>query len=152
NQVPVRADVGMTFSSALRAMLRQAPNVIMIGEIHDLETAEIAINASLTRHMVFSTLHTNDAPSAITRLSDIAIKPFLVSAALRAAMAQRLVRRICPRCRTEYTPDPRELFALDLRPEQVAGVTFFKGRGCPYCSNTGYRGRFGIFEIFLVTE
>ncbi len=152
NQVPVRADIGMTFSSALRAMLRQAPNVIMIGEIRDKETAEIAINASLTGHMVFSTLHTNDAPSAITRLIDIGIKPFLVSTALRAAMAQRLVRRICSRCKTEYTPEARELFALNLRPEQAGGARFAKGRGCPYCANTGYRGRFGIFEIFLVTE
>jgi len=152
NQVPVRADIGMTFSSALRAMLRQAPNIIMIGEIRDKETAEIAINASLTGHMVFSTLHTNDAPSAITRLIDIGIKPFLVSTALRSAMAQRLVRRTCARCKANYTPDARELFALNLRPENVGGATFARGRGCPYCSNTGYRGRFGIFEIFLITE
>ncbi len=152
NQVPVRPDVGMTFASALRAMLRQAPNVIMVGEVRDLETAEIAINASLTGHMVFSTLHTNDAPTAITRLVDLGIKPFLVSTALRATMAQRLVRRICSHCRTPYTPEPRELHALGLEPERVTGASFARGRGCPYCSNTGYRGRIGIFEVFVIAE
>ncbi len=152
NQVPVRADVGMTFASALRAMLRQAPNVIMVGEIRDLETAEIAINASLTGHMVFSTLHTNDAPSAVTRLVDLGIKPFLVSTALRATMAQRLVRRICVHCKAPYAPEARELRTLHLQPEHVAGASFSRGRGCPYCANTGYRGRMGIFETFVINE
>jgi len=152
NQVPVRADVGMTFASALRAMLRQAPNIVMIGEIRDLETAEIAINASLTGHMVFSTLHTNDAPSAVTRLIDIGVKPFLVSTSLRATMAQRLVRKICPKCKRPATPSPQELRALHINPAQAATATFARGDGCAECNATGYRGRMGIFEIFVVNE
>jgi general secretion pathway protein E/type IV pilus assembly protein PilB len=152
NQVPVRTDVGMTFASALRAMLRQAPNIVMIGEIRDLETAEIAINASLTGHMVFSTLHTNDAPSAVTRLIDIGVKPFLVATSLRATMAQRLVRKICPDCRREYHPSAIELRSIGLTPAQATGATFARGEGCPSCHSTGYRGRFGIFEIFVVNE
>ena len=152
NQVPVRSEIGMTFGSALRAMLRQAPNVIMIGEIRDLETAEIAINASLTGHLVFSTLHTNDAPSAVTRLIDLGIKPFLVSTALRATMAQRLVRRICARCKEPYTPDMRGLRTLGFDPDAIAGLRLEHGKGCPYCGNTGFRGRMGIFEIFVVNE
>ena len=152
NQVPVRHEIGMTFASALRAMLRQAPNVVMIGEIRDLETAEIAINASLTGHMVFSTLHTNDAPGAVTRLIDIGVKPFLVSTSLRATMAQRLVRKICPKCRRTHTPTAQELRALNLTPAQIAGATFMRGAGCPACNGTGYRGRTGIFEVFVVNE
>ncbi|MSU65572.1 MAG: type II/IV secretion system protein [Opitutus sp.] len=152
NQVPVRHDVGMTFASALRAMLRQAPNIVMIGEIRDLETAEIAINASLTGHMVFSTLHTNDAPGAITRLIDIGVKPFLVSTSLRAAMAQRLVRKICPRCKRPHTPTSKELRALNINPAEAAHATFAKGDGCAECNATGYRGRAGIFEIFVVND
>jgi type IV pilus assembly protein PilB len=152
NQVPVRHDVGMTFASALRAMLRQAPNIVMVGEIRDLETAEIAINASLTGHMVFSTLHTNDAPGAVTRLIDLGVKPFLVSTSLRAVMAQRLVRRICPHCRRPYTPEAKELRALHINPAQAAGATFAKGEGCAECNATGYRGRAGIFEIFTINE
>ena len=152
NQVPVRHDVGMTFASALRAMLRQAPNIVMIGEIRDLETAEIAINASLTGHMVFSTLHTNDAPGAITRLIDIGVKPFLVSTSLRAAMAQRLVRKICPRCKRPHTPTAKELRALNINPTAATQATFAKGDGCAECNATGYRGRMGIFEIFVVND
>jgi len=152
NQVPVRHEVGMTFASALRAMLRQAPNIVMVGEIRDLETAEIAINASLTGHMVFSTLHTNDAPGAVTRLIDIGIKPFLVSTSLRATMAQRLVRKICRHCKRPYTPTPNELRALNINPAQAAHATFAKGDGCADCNATGYRGRMGIFEIFVVNE
>ncbi|MDP1579257.1 MAG: ATPase, T2SS/T4P/T4SS family [Candidatus Didemnitutus sp.] len=152
NQVPVRSEVGMTFASALRAMLRQAPNIVMVGEIRDNETAEIAINASLTGHLVFSTLHTNDAPSAVTRLIDIGAKPFLVAAALRATVAQRLVRSICPQCTRSYTPTSRELRALDLRPEQLEGAKFAHGIGCAHCGGTGFRGRMGIFEIFLVSD
>ena len=152
NQVPVRPEVGLTFASALRAMLRQAPNVIMIGEIRDLETAEIAINASLTGHMVFSTLHTNDAPSAVTRLIDIGVKPFLVSTSLRATMAQRLVRKICAKCRQPYTPEAHELRALNLNPAQAAAANFAKGAGCAACNGTGFRGRLSIVEIFAVNE
>jgi general secretion pathway protein E/type IV pilus assembly protein PilB len=152
NQVPVNAGIGMTFAAALRAMLRQAPNIVMIGEIRDRETAEIALNASLTGHMVFSTLHTNDAPSAVTRLIDIGAKPFLVAAALRATMAQRLVRRNCPDCRRAYTPSVRELHALGVPAAQLAGAAFAHGAGCAACNGTGYRGRMGIFEIFLVHD
>jgi general secretion pathway protein E/type IV pilus assembly protein PilB len=152
NQVPVNAAIGMTFAAALRAMLRQAPNVIMVGEIRDLETAEIAINASLTGHMVFSTLHTNDAPTAVTRLTDIGAKPFLVAAALRSVLAQRLVRRICPDCRKPYRPSVRELHALGLDAAGAAAANFAHGAGCAACHGTGYRGRMGIFEIFLVHD
>jgi general secretion pathway protein E/type IV pilus assembly protein PilB len=152
NQVPVRHDVGMTFASALRAMLRQAPNIVMVGEIRDLETAEIAINASLTGHMVFSTLHTNDAPGAITRLIDIGVKPFLVSTSLRAAVAQRLVRKICKQCKKAFTPDANELRSLNITPQQAASATFMRGEGCQNCNGTGYRGRNGIFEMFVVNE
>ena len=152
NQVPVRHDVGMTFASALRAMLRQAPNIVMIGEIRDLETAEIAINASLTGHMVFSTLHTNDAPGAVSRLIDIGVKPFLVSTSLRAIMAQRLVRKICRHCKRPYVPDSKEVRSLNINPAQAANATFAKGDGCGDCNATGYRGRMGIFEIFVVNE
>ncbi len=152
NQVPVRHDVGMTFASALRAMLRQAPNIVMVGEIRDLETAEIAINASLTGHMVFSTLHTNDAPGAVTRLIDIGVKPFLVSTSLRAVMAQRLVRKICRHCKKPYTPTTNELRSLNINPSQAAHATFAKGEGCADCNATGYRGRMGIFEIFRIND
>lgn len=152
NQVQVRREVEMTFSRALRAMLRQAPNVIMIGEIRDFETAEIAINASLTGHMVFSTLHTNDAPSAVTRLVDIGVKPFLVSASLRAALAQRLVRKVCAQCKKPYLPEPRELMSIGLNEAQASQATFMKGEGCQRCSGVGFRGRMGLFELFLINE
>ncbi len=152
NQVPVRHDVGMTFASALRSMLRQAPNIVMVGEIRDLETAEIAINASLTGHMVFSTLHTNDAPGAITRLSDIGVKPFLISTSLRAALAQRLVRTVCKKCKKPYSPDAEEIRSLNITPAQCSTATFMKGAGCPNCNGTGYRGRYGIFELFLIND
>ena len=152
NQVQVRREVGMTFAAALRSMLRQAPNIIMIGEIRDLETAEIAINASLTGHMVFSTLHTNDAPSAVTRLVDIGVKPFLVSASLRAALAQRLVRKICPNCKVAYNPDPRTLQAIGINEIEASKTTFYHGEGCPKCNGIGFKGRMGIFEIFIVNE
>lgn len=152
NQVPVNTGIGMTFAAALRAMLRQAPNIVMVGEIRDRATAEIALNAALTGHLVFSTLHTNDAPSAVTRLIDIGAKPFLVAASLRAVLAQRLVRRICPHCRRAYTPAARELDALGLTAGQRAGVAFAHGAGCAACHGTGYLGRTGIFEIFLVHD
>jgi general secretion pathway protein E/type IV pilus assembly protein PilB len=152
NQVQVSHDIGMTFSAALRAILRQAPNIIMIGEIRDLETAEIAVNASLTGHLVFSTLHTNDAPSAVTRLIDIGVKPFLVASSTRAIMAQRLVRRICPKCKEEYVPGEHELHLLGPAAAQVQGAALFRGKGCSDCSGTGYRGRLGIYEIFVLND
>lgn len=152
NQVQVKREVGMTFAAALRSMLRQAPNIIMVGEIRDLETAEIAINASLTGHMVFSTLHTNDAASAVTRLVDIGVKPFLVSASLRAVLAQRLVRKSCTQCKESYIPDSKVLQALNINEIEAAKMSFMKGRGCPKCNGIGYKGRMGLFEIFLVNE
>jgi len=152
NQVQVNETVGLTFAAALRSMLRQAPNVIMLGEIRDLETATIAINASLTGHLVFSTVHTNDAPSAVTRLIDIGVKPFLVASSSRCLMAQRLVRKVCKRCGQPYTPTERELKALKIDAAQAAGATFRKGKGCPECNKTGYRGRMGIFEIFVIDD
>ncbi|NDC79835.1 MAG: type II/IV secretion system protein [Verrucomicrobia bacterium] len=152
NQVAVNTEIGMTFAAALRAMLRQAPNIIMVGEIRDVETASIAINASLTGHLVFSTLHTNDAPSAITRLVDMGVKPFLVSSSIRAVLAQRLVRKICPECKEPYTPTEVELRALNLTAASLAQARFAKGRGCDRCRGTGYKGRAGIFEIFTVDD
>jgi general secretion pathway protein E/type IV pilus assembly protein PilB len=152
NQVHVRSEIGLTFASALRSILRQAPNIIMIGEIRDLETAEIAVNASLTGHLVFSTLHTNDAPSAVTRLIDIGVKPFLVASSTRAIMAQRLVRRICDRCKEPVTPTDSELRLLGGLAGSLSSVQLYRGRGCADCNHTGYRGRMGIFEIFLITD
>ena len=152
NQVQVDRHVEMTFAAALRSMLRQAPNIIMVGEIRDVETAEIAINAALTGHLVFSTLHTNDAPGAITRLVDMGVKPFLVATALRAVMAQRLLRRICPECKKPYTPSAAEIKMLRLSPEYLANHQFYKGTGCKKCGHTGYKGRIGIYEIFQITE
>ena len=150
NQVQVNKDVGLDFSAALRSILRQAPNIVMIGEIRDSETADIAMEAALTGHLVFSTLHTNDAPSAVTRLTDMGVKPFLVASALRAAMAQRLVRAICPKCKTEYTPTERDLKMLGAiaktRPDHM-----YVGAGCSAC-NGGYKGRKGIFEIFEIDD
>jgi len=151
NQVHVKADIGMTFARALRSILRQAPNVIMIGEIRDLETAGIAINASLTGHLVLSTLHTNDAPSAIARLIDIGVKPFLVSSAVRAVMAQRLCRKLC-KCKEPASLTEAEVASLRLDPEQIASATIYKPKGCERCRFTGYRGRLGIFEIFKVDD
>ena len=152
NQVQVNADVGMTFPVALRSILRQAPNVIMIGEIRDLETATIATNASLTGHLVFSTLHTNDAPSAVARLVDIGVQPFLVASSVRAIMAQRLVRRLCPTCKQPGELNETELRALNLEPRQLADAQVMKPVGCDECRQTGYRGRMGIFEIFVIDD
>jgi len=152
NQVHVRSDIGLTFAAALRAMLRQAPNIIMIGEIRDLETAEIAVNASLTGHLVFSTLHTNDAPSAVTRLIDIGVKPFLVASSTRAIMAQRLVRKICEKCKAPTKATESELRLLGPAAEQISQTSLFKGKGCIDCSYSGYKGRIGLFEIFLITD
>lgn len=152
NQVNVKEDIGLTFSAVLRSMLRQAPNIIMIGEIRDLETAEIAINAALTGHLVFSTLHTNDAPSAITRLLDIGIKPFLLASSIRATLAQRLVRVICEKCKEAYTPSEDELRLLGPAAAQQPNLKLFRGRGCSACGQTGYFGQKGIFEIFIINN
>jgi type IV pilus assembly protein PilB len=152
NQVQVNEAVGLSFSAALRSMLRQAPNVIMLGEIRDMETATIAINASLTGHLVFSTLHTNDAPSAVTRLIDIGVPPFLVASSARMLMAQRLVRKVCKRCAAPYVPNDSELRALAIDKAQLGEATCRQGRGCGDCSKTGYRGRFGIFEMFVIDD
>jgi general secretion pathway protein E/type IV pilus assembly protein PilB len=152
NQVQVNEEIGLTFAYVLRSIMRQAPNVIMIGEIRDVETAEIAVNAALTGHLVFSTLHTNDAPSAVPRLIDIGVKPFLVASALQSVMAQRLVRRICPECSSPYTPTDWEIRGMGLTTERLKGATFHRGTGCAACKNTGYRGRIGIFELMTVNE
>ncbi len=152
NQVQVNEEIEMTFARVLRSMLRQAPNVIMVGEIRDLETAETAIEASLTGHLVFSTLHTNDAPSAVTRLLDMSVKPFLVASSLQSVMAQRLVRRVCPECREQYAPTSWELETFELTDDKLKDATMFKGAGCRACNNTGYRGRVGIFELMTVTD
>ena len=151
NQVQVNKDVGLDFSAALRSILRQAPNIVMIGEIRDAETADIAMEAALTGHLVFSTLHTNDAPSAVTRLLDIGVKPFLVASALRAAMAQRLVRAICEKCKEECQPTERELKMLGNFSKTMPDH-LYHGAGCDRCGKTGYKGRKGIFEIFKVDD
>jgi len=152
NQVEVRANIGFTFASIIRAMLRQAPNVILVGEIRDVETAEMAIQASLTGHLVFSTLHTNDAPSSITRLVDMGIQPFLVASSLMAVMAQRLVRVICPKCAETYDPDPTELEHFSYTEEQLEGARFMRGVGCKHCQHTGFRGRKAVFEMMTMNS
>jgi len=151
NQCQVRSDIGLTFSAILRSMLRQAPNIILVGEIRDLEVADIAIQAALTGHLVFSTLHTNDAPSAITRLIDMGVKPFLVSSAVQAIMAQRLVRKICSECKAPTTDvDSKLLNILGLTPKHMQGKQIYRGTGCSRCNGTGHRGRIGIFEMMLM--
>ena len=152
NQVQVAADIGMTFPAALRSMLRQAPNIIMIGEIRDMETASIAINASLTGHLVFSTLHTNDAPGAVARLVDMGIKPFLVATSTRAIMAQRLVRKLCQNCRQPAELSDTEMRGLQLDSGQLSGANVMHAHGCEQCRHKGYRGRMGIFEVFEIND
>ncbi|GBD36556.1 Type II secretion system protein E [bacterium HR36] len=152
NQVEVKHQIGLDFARIIRAMLRQAPNILLIGEIRDKETAEAAIQASLTGHLVFSTLHTNDAPSAITRLVDIGLQPFLIASSLIGVMAQRLVRLVCPKCREPDTPTAAEIKASGLTPERLKTATFYRGRGCQYCHHTGYRGRTGIFELMKMNS
>jgi type IV pilus assembly protein PilB len=148
NQAQVKAGIGMTFQRILRAMLRQAPNIILVGEIRDEETAEIAIQAALTGHLVFSTLHTNDAPGALTRLMDMGVKPFLVASSIQAAMGQRLVRMLCPQCKeVDPEPDPVSLAALSIRPEDLRGRKMYRPVGCDACKKSGYKGRKGIFEL-----
>jgi type II secretory ATPase GspE/PulE/Tfp pilus assembly ATPase PilB-like protein len=148
----VNTSIGMTFPAALRSILRQAPNIIMIGEIRDHETASIAVNASLTGHLVLSTLHTNDAPSAIARLVDIGVKPFLVSSSVRAVLAQRLVRRLCPHCKAPSELSEYELGALQIEAGQIRQASVMRPVGCDRCRGRGYRGRMGIFEMFLVDD
>lgn len=152
NQVQVRPEIGMSFAEALRAMLRQAPNIVMLGEIRDRETAEAAVQASLTGHMLFSTLHTNDASGAVTRLIDMGVKPFFVATALRAVLAQRLVRRNCPACATPHRPAAHEIAWMRLAPEQLKAAAFVRGAGCAECRGTGYSGRTGMFELLLVDD
>lgn len=152
NQVEVKHGIGLDFARIIRAMLRQAPNIILVGEIRDKETAEIAVQASLTGHLVFSTLHTNDAPSAVTRLGDIGVPPFLIASSVIAIMAQRLVRVNCPKCKEPYQPQASEIRATAMTQEQIAKANFMKGRGCNHCRQTGYRGRQGLFEMMRMTS
>lgn len=151
-QCQIRSDIDLTFGRVLRAMLRQDPDIVLVGEIRDQETAKITVEASLTGHLVFSTLHTNDAPSSIARLLDLGLEPFLVTASLEGVVAQRLVRKICVHCKAEYTPTEEQLMELDLRPEDVAGRTFYYGKGCEQCNNTGYKGRQGLYEIMTFDD
>jgi type IV pilus assembly protein PilB len=151
-QVPVNEAVGMTFAKALRSFLRQDPDIIMLGEMRDLETSQVAIQASLTGHLVLSTLHTNDAPGAVTRLIDMGVEPFLISSTLLAVLAQRLVRTICKKCRTPFEPTEAQLAMLNLSPHDLGDKVFYYGRGCKDCNDTGYRGRKGIFELLPISE
>lgn len=151
NQVQVRNEIGMTFAAALKAFLRQDPNIIMVGEIRDIETGSIAIKAALTGHLVLSTLHTNDAPSTITRMIDMGIEPFNVASAVNLIVAQRLVRRICSDCKQEYKYSEEELEALGLTPEEASKITFYKGAGCASCNGTGYKGRAGLYEVMALS-
>jgi len=151
-QVEIKDDIGRSFARCLRSFLRQDPDIVLVGEIRDLETAKISVEASLTGHMVFSTLHTNDAPSAIARLLDLGLEPFLVTATLEGIVAQRLVRRICPRCKEPYVPTEQALMELGIHPEDVVGRTFYRGKRCDACRGTGYSGRLGIFEIMLLDD
>ena len=152
NQVQVKSQIGLTFASGLRSMLRQAPDIIMVGEIRNLETAQIAVQSALTGRLIFSTLHTNDACGAITRLIDMGVKPYLVSSTVQGVLAQRLVRTICPSCREAYKPSEEEAKILSLSPEEVNSLKLYRGKGCPTCAYTGYKGRMGIFELFIMTD
>jgi type IV pilus assembly protein PilB len=151
-QVPIDPSIGNTFAQCLRSILRQDPDKILVGEIRDIETAEIAVQASLTGHMVFSTLHTNDAPSTITRLRDMGVPPFLITATLEAVLAQRLVRRICAQCKEEITPSADMLVELELKPADIVGKKFYRGVGCDACNRTGYKGRVGLFELMILND
>jgi type II secretory ATPase GspE/PulE/Tfp pilus assembly ATPase PilB-like protein len=152
NQIAVRPDIGLTFAMGLRHILRQDPNVIMIGEIRDLETAEIAIRAALTGHLVFSTLHTNDAPSAFTRLIDMGIEPFLIASSVESVMAQRLVRTICPHCKQEQKVERDYLRRIGFPADEIETAKFWHGKGCEQCRQLGYQGRMGIYELLVLNE
>jgi len=151
-QCQIKPEIELTFGRILRAMLRQDPDIVLVGEIRDKETAEISVQASLTGHLVFSTLHTNDAPSAIARLLDLGLEPFLITATLEGIVAQRLVRKICGNCKDTYTPSEEQLMELELRPDDVVGKTFYYGKGCEVCNNTGYKGRMGLYEIMILDD
>jgi type IV pilus assembly protein PilB len=151
-QVQVNADVGLTFAKALRSFLRQDPDIVLVGETRDIETAQIAVQASLTGHLVFTTLHTNDAPSSIARLLDLGLENFLMTATIEGIVAQRLVRKICPRCKEAYNPAEQELMELQLLPEDLQGRQIYRGRGCDYCNNSGYKGRMALFEIMTLDD
>jgi len=151
-QIPIDTDVGVTFAGCLRAILRQDPDIILVGEVRDLETAEIAVQAALTGHLVFSTLHTNDAPATVTRLKDMGIQPFMICATVEAILAQRLVRRICTKCRAEATISSSMLMDLGMKTEDVGDRKFFKGTGCDVCNNSGYRGRIALFELMVLND
>lgn len=151
-QVQVNPDIGLTFGRALRCFLRQDPDIILVGETRDLETAEIAVQASLTGHLVFSTLHTNDAPSSIARLLDLGLEPFLVTATMEGIVSQRLVRRICTRCKEAYEPTEQQLMELQLTPEDIEGRVLYRGKGCDYCNQSGYKGRIALFEIMVMDD
>jgi type IV pilus assembly protein PilB len=151
-QCQVNTDQELTFAKLLRSFLRQDPDIILVGEVRDLETAQISIQASLTGHLVFATLHTNDAPSSILRLLDLGVEPFLLTATIEAIVAQRLVRRICTQCKEEFTPSHEQLLELSMKPADVAGRQFFRGRGCDRCTKTGYKGRMALFEIMLIDD
>ncbi len=151
-QVQINEDAGLTFQRCLRSFLRQDPDIILVGEMRDLETAKISVESSLTGHLVFSTLHTNDAPSSIARLLDLGLEPFLVTATLEAIVAQRLVRTICPHCKEEFVPTEEALMELNLTPEQTAGRVFYRGKGCDFCRGTGYSGRIAIYEIMVLDD
>ena len=150
NQVQAKADIGLTFAAGLRSFLRQDPDIIMVGEIRDLETAEIAVRAALTGHLVLSTLHTNDAPSTLTRLTDMGVEPFLVTASLIMILAQRLVRRICNNCKEEFVPSEDMLSRAKIEPHP--GIKLWRGAGCPICRGTGYKGRVALYELMVMTE
>jgi len=152
NQVQIKPQVGLTFANGLRSMLRQAPDILMVGEIRDFETAQIAIQAALTGHLIFSTLHTNDAPGAITRLIDMNVKPYLVASTVQAVLAQRLVRTICRECREAYQPTREEMAVLEIGAYAIGGISFYKGKGCSRCNHTGHRGRTGIFELLVLKD
>jgi type IV pilus assembly protein PilB len=150
--VPINSEIGVTFANVLRSILRQDPDKILVGEIRDLETAQIAVQAALTGHMVFSTLHTNDAPSTITRLRDMGLEPYLITATLEGILAQRLVRRICEDCRTEFEPSDELLMELQLTRKETTDKKFFYGRGCDRCNNTGHKSRMGLYELVVMND
>jgi type IV pilus assembly protein PilB len=152
NQVQVKESIGLTFAAALRSFLRQDPNIVLVGEVRDFETAEIAVKAALTGHLVLSTLHTNDAPSTINRLMNMGIEPFLVSTSVHLICAQRLVRKVCSDCKQQVQMPHQAILDIGFTPEEAHGVKLFKGSGCPSCNNTGYRGRVGLFEVMEISE
>lgn len=151
-QVGIRSDIGLTFAACIRSILRQDPDIVLVGEVRDLETAQIAAQASLTGHLVFTTLHTNDAPGSVARLLDLGVEPFLITATIEGVVAQRLVRKICTKCKSEYEPTEEQLFELRLSPEEIKTKKFWYGRGCNRCNNTGYKGRIGLYEIMIFNE